>query len=182
MVSALFQDLLGDTEMAQLMGDEATLAAMLRAEAALSLAQGKLGVIPKDAAAAIAKAADTLRPDPAGLAAGLARAGIAAQPLIAALKQAAGDHAAWVHYGATSQDIVDTGLMIQLAQALAQDVGADPRQAPAQVREPPRAQHQLADDQQRPAFPDKVQRMGSGTGIVILAPAVRRRSASGYLF
>ena len=119
MVSALFQDLLGDTEMAQLMGDEATLAAMLRAEAALSLAQGKLGVIPKDAAAAIAKAADTLRPDPAGLAAGLARAGIAAQPLIAALKQAAGDHSAWVHYGATSQDIVDTGLMIQLAQALA---------------------------------------------------------------
>ena len=119
MVSALFQDLLGDTEMALLMGDETTLAAMLRAEAALSLAQGKLGVIPKDAAVAIAKAADTLRPDPAALGPGVARAGIAAQPLIGALKQAAGDHAAWVHYGATSQDIVDTGLMIQLAQALA---------------------------------------------------------------
>lgn len=119
MVSALFQDLLGDTEMALLMGDETTLAAMLRAEAALSLAQGKLGVIPKDAAVAIAKAADTLRPDPTVLGPGVARAGIAAQPLIGALKQAAGDHAAWVHYGATSQDIVDTGLMIQLAQALA---------------------------------------------------------------
>lgn len=119
MVSALFANLLGDAEMALLMGDEAALSAMLRAEAALAQAQGKLGVIPKDAAAAIARAADTLRPDPAGLAAGVARAGIAAQPLIAALKQAAGDHAGWVHYGATSQDIVDTGLVIQLAQALA---------------------------------------------------------------
>lgn len=118
MVSALFQDLLGDAEMAQLMADGATLAAMLRAEAALAQAQGKLGVIPTDAATAIAKAADTLRPDPADLRPGVARAGIAAQPLIGALKQAAGEHAAWVHYGATSQDIVDTGLMIQLAQAL----------------------------------------------------------------
>lgn len=119
MVTALFHDLLGDAEMALLMGDEAALSAMLRAEAALALAQGKLGVIPKDAASAIARAAETLRPDPAALAPGVARAGIAAQPLIAALKQAVGDYGVWVHYGATSQDIVDTGLMIQLSQALA---------------------------------------------------------------
>lgn len=119
MVTALFHDLLGDAEMALLMGDEAALSAMLRAEAALAQAQGKLGVIPKDAALAIARAAETLRPDPAALAPGVARAGIAAQPLIAALKQAVGDYGVWVHYGATSQDIVDTGLMIQLSQALA---------------------------------------------------------------
>ena len=119
MVSALFARLLGDAEMAALMGDEAAISAMLRAEAALSRAQGRLGIIPKDAAAAIAKAAEILRPDPEGLAAGVARAGIAAQPVIGALKTAAGDHAAWVHFGATSQDIVDTGLMIQLSQALA---------------------------------------------------------------
>lgn len=119
MVSALFARLLGDAEMAALMGDEAAISAMLRAEAALSRAQGRLGIIPKDAAAAIAKAAETLRPDPDGLAAGVARAGIAAQPVIGALKTAAGDHSAWVHFGATSQDIVDTGLMIQLSQALA---------------------------------------------------------------
>lgn len=119
MASALFARLLGDAEMAALMGDEAAISAMLRAEAALSRAQGRLGIIPKDAAAAIAKAAETLRPDPDGLAAGVARAGIAAQPVIGALKTAAGDHSAWVHFGATSQDIVDTGLMIQLSQALA---------------------------------------------------------------
>ncbi|MFD1796618.1 3-carboxy-cis,cis-muconate cycloisomerase [Paracoccus aurantiacus] len=119
MVSTLFAHLLGDAEMAALMGDEAAISAMLRAEAALSRAQGRLGIIPEDAATAIASAAESLRPDPLGLAAGVARAGITAQPVITALKQAAGDHAGWVHYGATSQDIVDTGLMIQLSQALA---------------------------------------------------------------
>lgn len=119
MVSALYSRLLGDGEMAALMGDDAAISAMLRAEAALARAQGKLGIIPKPAAAAIAKAAETLRPDPAALAPGVARAGIAAQPVIAALKQAAAEDAAWVHFGATSQDITDTGLMIQLQQALA---------------------------------------------------------------
>ena len=119
MVLALYSRLLGDAEMAALMGDEAAIAAMLRAEAALARAQAKLGIIPQDAAAAILRAADTLRPDPAALAPGVARAGIAAQPIIAALKQAAGADADWVHFGATSQDIVDTGLMIQLRQALA---------------------------------------------------------------
>lgn len=119
MASALYSRLLGDAEMAALMGDEAAIAAMLHAEAALARAQGKLGIIPKPAASAIAKAAETLRLDPAALAPGVARAGIAAQPVIAALKQAAGADADWVHFGATSQDIVDTGLMIQLQQALA---------------------------------------------------------------
>lgn len=119
MVSALYSRLLGDPEMAALMGDDAAIAAMLRAEAALARAQATLGIIPKDTAAAIARAAETLHPDPAALAPGVARAGIATQPVIAALKQAAGADADWVHFGATSQDIVDTGLMIQLQQALA---------------------------------------------------------------
>ncbi|MBA4490694.1 lyase family protein [Paracoccus sp. S1E-3] len=118
MVSALYSNLLGDAEMAALMGDAAAIAAMLRAEAALAHAQARLGIIPEEAAAAIARAAETVRPDPVTLAPGVARAGIAAQPVIAALKQAAGPAADWVHYGATSQDIVDTGQMIQLRQAL----------------------------------------------------------------
>ncbi|MDO5604749.1 MAG: lyase family protein [Paracoccus sp. (in: a-proteobacteria)] len=118
MVSALFQQLFGDAGMAALTGDEAAIAAMLRAEAALARAQAGLGIIPADAGDAIIRAAAGLRPDPAALAPGVARAGIAAQPLIAALKQAAGPYANWVHFGATSQDITDTGLMIQLQGAL----------------------------------------------------------------
>lgn len=119
MATALFAELLGDAEMASLLSDEAAIAAMLRAEAALARAQGKLGIIPDEAAKEIARAAEGLRPDPASLAPGVARAGIAAQPVIAALKQAAGENAGWVHFGATSQDIVDTGLVIQLSQAIA---------------------------------------------------------------
>ena len=119
MVSALYSRLLGDAEMAAVMGDAAAIAAMLQAEAALARAQGALGIIPAEAAAAIARQAGALHPDPAALAPGVARAGIAAQPVIAALKQAAGADGPWVHFGATSQDITDTGLMIQLRQALA---------------------------------------------------------------
>ncbi|MFV0293391.1 MAG: lyase family protein [Paracoccus sp. (in: a-proteobacteria)] len=92
---------------------------MLRAEVALSRVQGRLGIIPADAAAAIIQAAGMLRLDPGSLAGGVARAGIAAQPLIGVLKKAVGEHAAWEHFGATSQDIVvDTGLMIRLRDAL----------------------------------------------------------------
>lgn len=118
MVSMLFSELLGDAEMAGIMGDRAAISAMLRAEAALARAQGRLGIIPEDAARSIADAAEQLRLDPAELSAAVARAGIAAQPVIAALKEVAGENASWVHFGATSQDIVDTGLMIQLQTAL----------------------------------------------------------------
>ncbi|WBU64202.1 lyase family protein [Paracoccus aerodenitrificans] len=111
----LYADLLGDREIAEMMGDTASIAAMLHAEAVLAQSQARLGIISEAAATAIAAAAEALKPDIAVIAAGVAGAGISAQPVIKALKEAAGDHAAWVHFGATSQDIVDTGLMIQLA-------------------------------------------------------------------
>ncbi|RDW12078.1 lyase family protein, partial [Paracoccus thiocyanatus] len=114
----LFGQLYGDGEMAAILSDRAAIAAMLRVEVALARAQAGLGVIPAAAAETIAQAAGVLEPDPAELAAAVAQAGIAAQPVIAALKSAAGDVGAFVHYGATSQDVVDTALALQLAQAL----------------------------------------------------------------
>ena len=114
----LFRQLYGDAEMAAVLSDRSAIAAMLRVEAALAHAQAGLGVIPADAADAIAQAAATLDPDPAALAGAVAVAGITAQPVIAALKQAAGPAGGFAHYGATSQDIVDMGLALQLAQAL----------------------------------------------------------------
>ncbi|SDD34187.1 3-carboxy-cis,cis-muconate cycloisomerase [Paracoccus isoporae] len=119
MVTALLSKLLGDAEMAEIMGDASAISAMLRVEVTLARGQARLGMIPEEAAQGIAAAADTLRPDPAALAEGVAQAGIAAQPVIAALKAAAGDNAGWVHFGATSQDIVDTALALQLQQATA---------------------------------------------------------------
>lgn len=114
----LLGQLYGDGEMASILSDRAGIAAMLRVEVALARAQAALGVIPAAAADRIAEAAEGLDPDPADLAAEAARAGIAAQPVIAALRKAAGDAGGHVHYGATSQDIVDTGLALQMVQAL----------------------------------------------------------------
>lgn len=118
LAGGLLGQLYGDAEMAAVLSDRAAIAAMLRVEVALARAQAGLGVIPAEAAAVIAAAADDLEPDPAALAGEIARAGITAQPVIKALKEAAGDCGSFAHYGATSQDIVDTGLALQLTQAL----------------------------------------------------------------
>ncbi|MBU3029008.1 lyase family protein [Paracoccus marinaquae] len=115
----LTDGLFGDDELGGVLNAPAQLSAMLRVESALARVQGRLGIIPEDAAAAIAAAADGLAPDPAGLVAASATAGIPAQALVGALKAACGKHAGWAHFGATSQDIQDSGLVLQLREALA---------------------------------------------------------------
>lgn len=114
----LTDGLFGDEELGGVMGASAQIAAMLLSEAALARVQGRLGIIPKDAAEAIARKAEALHPDPASLTEVTARAGIGAQAVVGALKTACGDHSGWVHFGATSQDIQDTGLILQLREAL----------------------------------------------------------------
>lgn len=153
MAGGLFGQLYGDAEMAAILSDRAAIAAMLRVEVALARTQADLEVIPAEAAERIAEAAGGLDPDPAALAGGVARAGITAQPVIAALKTAAGEEGDLAHYGATSQDIVDTGLVLQLAQALDLLAGrlsavegqlADKATACANLPIPARTRHQIA--------------------------------------
>lgn len=114
----LTDGLFGDDRLSAIMDAPAQLAAMLRAEGALARVQGRMGIIPEPASEAILQAADELVPDPGDLVAAAAKAGIPAQALVGALKAACGDHAGWVHFGATSQDIQDTGLILQLRDAL----------------------------------------------------------------
>lgn len=114
----LTDGLFGDDGLDGVLNAPAQLSAMLQAEAALARVQGRLGIIPEGAAAAISGTALALRPDPAALLAATATAGIAAQALVGALKAACPDHADWVHFGATSQDIQDTALVLQLREAL----------------------------------------------------------------
>lgn len=114
----LTDGLFGDEELAGALSASAQLRAMLRAEAALARAEGRLGIVPEEAAQAIAQAAEGLAPAPESLVAATARAGIPAQALVGALKAACGAHAGWAHFGATSQDIQDTGLALQLREAL----------------------------------------------------------------
>lgn len=118
--SALYRDLLGDAGTAAFFTDAAELRAMLRVEGALALVQGRLGLIPEGAAAALHRAAADLQIDPAALAAGTAANGVPVPGLVEALRAAVAppEHAGYAHWGATSQDIVDTGLALRLGEVL----------------------------------------------------------------
>jgi 3-carboxy-cis,cis-muconate cycloisomerase len=117
--SAFLGPLLSDPETAALLNDAAQIRAMLDFEAALARAEGKAGVIPDTAAARIAETAETLQIEPAELAEGTTRDGIPVPALVAALRQAVGGDAAnFVHWGATTQDVMDTGLVLRLRRIL----------------------------------------------------------------
>jgi len=118
--SAIYGPLFGDSATADPMSDAAQVRVMRRVEAALARVQGRLGVIPEDAAGRIAEVAADIDIDPAALGGGTASAGIPVPALVAALRGAVGKRAAaYVHWGATSQDIVDTGMVLRLRDALA---------------------------------------------------------------
>jgi 3-carboxy-cis,cis-muconate cycloisomerase len=94
---------------------------MLDVEAALARAQALHGVIPESAAAPIVAGCEAARIDFPALAAAAATAGNLAIPLVAQLTGVVAaidaDAARYVHWGATSQDVLDTGLLLQLREA-----------------------------------------------------------------
>jgi 3-carboxy-cis,cis-muconate cycloisomerase len=102
--------------------DRSTLQGMLDFEASLAKAESRLGIIPAAAAAAIATKCRAELFDTAALSQAAARAGNLAIPLVKNLtalvakrdKQAA----RFVHWGATSQDAIDTGRILQVRQAI----------------------------------------------------------------
>src|SRR5262249_47353360 len=94
-------------------------AAMLEVEAALARAQAAAGLVPAGAAAAIAAACASLRVDAAELLRAGWGAGTVRVPLLHALRGTlAPDVARWAHLGATTQDVVDTALMLQAREGL----------------------------------------------------------------
>lgn len=107
---------------AEAFSDLATLRHMLRFEAALGDAAAKAGLIPKRAAVVIAKACDPSLYDPRSLAVAARRSATLTVPLVKALTEevARRDTAAagYVHWGATSQDVIDTAMVLQLGEAL----------------------------------------------------------------
>ncbi|MCO2881644.1 3-carboxy-cis,cis-muconate cycloisomerase [Pseudomonas aeruginosa] len=103
--------------------DRGRLQGMLDFEAALARAEARTGVVPATAVAPIEAACRAELYDPLALAEAVATAGNSAIPLVKALGRqvAAGDAEAerYVHLGATSQDAMDSGLVLQLRRALA---------------------------------------------------------------
>jgi 3-carboxy-cis,cis-muconate cycloisomerase len=117
--SALWSGFWGDPEIGPLFTDAAEIEALLAVEAALARVEGALGVIPAASAAAISDAAASAIIAPVDLAGGVVTAGIPVPALVAALHEALpAEHAHWVHWGATTQDIVDTGLVLRLGRLL----------------------------------------------------------------
>lgn len=115
----LLQALVGDEEVRALFSNEAELSALLRVEAALAQAEVQVGLITDEAAQRIAEACGSFQADWAGLAAGLAQDGVIVPAFVKQLRTAVGEaHAKAVHFGATSQDIIDTALMLRLKQVV----------------------------------------------------------------
>lgn len=108
--------------MREVFSDQGRVQAMLDFEAALARAEARVGLIPASAVAPIAAACRAEHYDFAALGEAIAIAGNSAIPLVKALgKQIAAhdqDAERYVHLGATSQDVMDTGLVLQLRQAL----------------------------------------------------------------
>jgi 3-carboxy-cis,cis-muconate cycloisomerase len=119
--SALYRGLFGDDETAQLFTDSAEVRAMLLVEGALAKVQGALGMIPADSAAFLHRATLEIQIDPAGLSAETAVNGVPVPALVAAFRKAANapEHAQYLHWGATSQDIAETGLNLRLRRVIA---------------------------------------------------------------
>ncbi len=109
--------LLGDEEIAQYFTAEAELGGMIAFERALANAQAAAGIIPVAAAAKIGEACETLVPEVEALRVGTGRDGVVVPEFVKQLRAAVGpEFCEYVHFGATSQDVVDTSLILRLLQ------------------------------------------------------------------
>jgi 3-carboxy-cis,cis-muconate cycloisomerase len=110
------------TRTAEAFSDHATLRHMLRFEAALAHATAAAGLVPRKHAAVIAAACDADLYDAAPLAEAARRTATLTVPVVKALtaevRKRSEAAAAYVHWGATSQDVLDTAMVLQLGEAM----------------------------------------------------------------
>src|SRR5712672_3866855 len=121
-LSPLLAPMLSSAAMRAVCDDGAYLQRMLDFEAALARTEAAAGVIPANAAGPIAKACKASSFDLVDLAETATRSGNLAIPLVKALTanvaKADADAARYVHWGATSQDVIDTASMLSLRAAI----------------------------------------------------------------
>lgn len=114
-----YRHMFSTPRMEEIFGERNTLVQMIEAEKAATRAQGKLGIVPAEAASEINKclsfdALDLERLHQDTLDVGRPIAGLASQ--LAA--QVPDPHKVWVHYGVTTYDIIDTGKVLQIRDGL----------------------------------------------------------------
>jgi 3-carboxy-cis,cis-muconate cycloisomerase len=114
----LVDRLFGSADVDREVSDAAFLRAMLDVEAALARTEADVGIVPPAAARAIANACGSASFDITQLGADAEASGNPVVPLVRALGAAVPEFARpWVHHGATSQDVVDTALMLMARRA-----------------------------------------------------------------
>jgi 3-carboxy-cis,cis-muconate cycloisomerase len=116
--SELFRDMFSTPAMREVFSDQNYLRCCLETEAALARAQAATGVIPAAAAEVISRRAASLDLDMARLKADCENVGYPIVGLVKQLGEACGpDAGGYVHWGATTQDIMDTAVVLQLRRA-----------------------------------------------------------------
>jgi len=117
--SQIFGPLFTDAEIVELLSDEAYVRALVRVETALARAEARVGVIPQAAAEQISSSADSTRIDIGALAKGTVRSGFPIIALVQEMRRLVGAEASpYVHWGATTQDIMDTACVLQIRAAI----------------------------------------------------------------
>ncbi len=118
----LFDELFSYSALEQILSDESRVKSMLKFAAALAIAEARTGVIPEGCAHKIAEHCRAEQFDLSAIAKDAAVAGNIAIPLVKMLTEAVArqdkDSARFVHWGATSQDAIDTGFVLQLREVL----------------------------------------------------------------
>ena len=116
--SDIFRDAFGSAAMREIFCDKATIARYVEVEVALAAAEASVGVIPKDAAAAIERLARAEAIDVTKL---KAETDLVGYPIVGVVHQLArqcGEAGRYIHWGATTQDIMDTATVLQIRDAL----------------------------------------------------------------
>ncbi|MCR9176052.1 MAG: 3-carboxy-cis,cis-muconate cycloisomerase [Alphaproteobacteria bacterium] len=108
-----------DPDVGPLLGTPALLAAMVEMERGLARAQARIGVIPEQVGSEIDRALTTFVADEDEVARGVESSGVPVIALVAQLREAVGGAAgSYVHWGATTQDVMDTALVLRMRHAL----------------------------------------------------------------
>ncbi|MEM7343820.1 MAG: 3-carboxy-cis,cis-muconate cycloisomerase [Chloroflexota bacterium] len=117
--SKIYAPLFAEADVTTIFSDETFVQYLVEVEAALAKVQGELAIIPAEAASQILQGAETIEIDFDQLQQGTEKAGLPIISLVNQLRQQVGGEAAsYVHWGATTQDIMDTALVLQIRAAL----------------------------------------------------------------
>ncbi|WAT31384.1 class-II fumarase/aspartase family protein [Pseudomonas sp. GXZC] len=117
--SALFRDMFGTAEMRGVFSDKALIERYIEVEVALARAEARCGVIPSEAAEQIATLSKYEALDLALMQHETEIVGYPILPLVEQLSKICGEAGRYVHWGATTQDIMDTAVVLQVRAALA---------------------------------------------------------------